>query len=152
MHRGSSTCHNNEINDIACFTCFNQHFCISINILTRLHDLHFHSNRQHVSKFKSCKIKLFCFIHFFCWGTSVSVINLSASRANTGFGFSVSGTYQGDSASPDPEPYCHVIFLQACLKGKVPGNIKNTVDITGEQVPFPGQQNLPTIQLFTMKH
>ncbi len=26
---------------------------------------------------------------------------------------------EGDSASPDAEPYCHVIFVQACLKEKV---------------------------------
>ncbi len=31
---------------------------------------------------------------------------------------------EGDSASPYPEPYCHVIFVQACLKEKVRGNIK----------------------------
>ncbi len=29
----------------------------------------------------------------------------------------------------DSEPYCHVIFVQACLKEKVPGNIENTVEM-----------------------
>ncbi len=30
------------------------------------------------------------------------------------------------------------ISVQACLKGKVPGNIKNTTEITGILVPDPG--------------
>ncbi len=34
------------------------------------------------------------------------------------------------------------IFVQACLKEKVPGNIKNTTEITGILVPDPGEQNL----------
>ena len=45
-------------------------------------------------------------------------------------GYITNRPQEGDSASPDAEPYCHVIFVQACLKEKVPGNIKNRVKIT----------------------
>ena len=36
-----------------------------------------------------------------------------------------------------------MVFVQACLKGKVPGNIKNTTEITGEHHVSHVEKGLP---------